>query len=250
MKVEELRNKSQKVTQARRRSPQPKRYSIFTIRRFVMKTSKSLLKQRTPWFVTGLVSMSLMLFAISGCERPAEINTNQGGTSQNSPTPCPSSQSPKDQLLEASKAAGVNIHADEVFSVSRGSESFIGAPIAGWETIPATALPNGVDFGFAYFSTEEPRVPAGYYRLKGFADVRAVGTVKGRVQLLDRSNKVAAELPAEIQVHSMTVPAEASSQRSFLTAITTGDRHRIWFRCPNGECIIIDVLLPRTFAIH
>lgn len=214
-----------------------------------MKTRKSILKQRTPWFVIGLLSFSLLLLGISGCDKNGG-NTNQGAGSQTAASPCPPSQSPKDQLVEASKAAGVNIHVEEVFSLSRGSESVVAAPIAGWEKIPATALAKGVDFGFAYFATEEPRVPAGYYSLKGFADVKEVGTVKGRVQLIDRGGKVAAELPAEVEVHSMTVPPEAANQRSFVAALTTGDRQRIWFRCPNGECIRIDVLRPRVLAIH
>lgn len=210
-----------------------------------METRKSLMKQGTRWFVIGLLSFSPLLFGFSGCEKPA----NEGATNRSSPTPCPTSQSPKDQLLEASKAAGVNVHAEEVFSVSRDSESVIAAPIAGWEKIPATALAKGVDFGFAHFSTEEPRVPAGYYSLRAFADVNAVGTVQGRVQLLDRAGKVAAELPAQIEVHSLTIPLEAANQRSFVVGIPRKQRQGIWFRCPNGVCIVIETLRERNFPM-
>lgn len=209
-----------------------------------MKTSKSLMKRRTPWFAIGLLSFSPLLFGFSGCETPKD----GGPTSQ--ATPCPPSKSPKDQLVDASKAAGVNVNAEEVFSVSRDSESVIAAPIAGWEKIPATALAKGVDFGFAYFSTEEPRVPAGYYRLKAFADVTAVGTVKGRVQLLDRGGQVTAELPADVEVHSLTVPAEAATQRSFVVGIPRERRQGIWFRCPNGVCIVIGTLRDRVLQTH
>ncbi len=213
-----------------------------------MKTSKSLMKQRTPWFVLALLSLSLLVLGISGCERPAsDLSTNQASTS--SPTPCPKDQSPKDQLVDASKAAGVNIHVDEVFGLSRGAETVTSAPIAGWEKIPATALAKGVDFGFAYISTEEPRVPAGYYTMRGFADVTSVGTVKGRVQLVDRGGNVAAELPSEVEVHSLTVPAEAANARSFVTATNVGDRILFWHRCPNGVCIRVPIFVPRRFPI-
>ncbi len=213
-----------------------------------MKTRKSLMTQRTAWIVVGLLSLSFLVVGISGCDGTTNLNSNQT-TSQSSPTPCPKGESANDQLITASKAAGVNVHAEEAFTVSRGSETITTAPIAGWEKIPATDLAKGVDFAYGYFSSQEPRIAAGNYTLRATADVRAVGTVKGRVQFVDRGGKVAAEVPADIEVHSLTVPAEAASRRSFVTTTIVAERLNLWHRCPNGVCVRTPIFLPRDFPI-
>jgi hypothetical protein len=195
-----------------------------------MKPRNLLVKKRTVWFAAGVLSFSLLLLGVSACKQPA-------------------SQSPSEQLVKASKDAGVNVHPEEVFTLSRGGETITGAPIVGWEQIPATALVNGVEFGYAYIATENPRVPAGYYKLKGFAQASQVGTVEGRVQLIDQGGRVAAELPSQVEIHSMTVPPEASRSRSFVTAVVQGDRNLIWFRCPNGVCFRFQLLHPRLLAV-
>lgn len=194
-----------------------------------MKPRNQLMKQRTLWFATGVLSFSLLLLGVSACRQPT-------------------SQTPGEQLVKASKDAGVNIHAEEVFTLSRGGETITGAPIVGWEQIPATAHANGVEIGYAYISSEEPRIPAGYYKLKGFANPSQVGTVEGRVQLIDQGGKVAAELPSQVEIHSMTVPPEAARSRSFVTAVADGNRNVIWFRCPNGVCFRFPILRPRLLA--
>ena len=214
-----------------------------------MKIRKSLMEQRKPWIVVGLLSFSFLLVGFSGCDQTANLNSNQT-TTQSSPTPCPKGESANDQLLTASKAAGVNVHAEELFTVSRGSETVTTAPIVGWEKIPATDLAKGVDFAYGYFSTQEPRVPAGNYTLRATADVRAVGTVKGRVQFVDRQGNVAAEVPADIEVHSLTVPAQAATQRSFVTSTLVVDRIYVWHRCPNGVCVRFPILQARDLTIH
>ena len=197
-----------------------------------MKPRNLLVKQRTLWFAAGVLSFSVLLVGVSSCRQPT-------------------SQSPGEQLVKASKDAGVNVHPEEVFTLSRGGETITAAPIVGWEQIPATALANGVEFGYAYIATEEPRIPAGYYKLKGFAKPSQVGTVEGRVQLIDQGGRVAAELPSQVEIHSMTVPTEAARSRSFVTAVVQGDRNLIWFRCPNGVCFRMQLLHPRLLAtIH
>ena len=199
-----------------------------------MKSKNPLRKQRTQLFAMGVLLFSLLLSGVSACKEPAAT-----------------SQTPGEQLVKASKEAGVNVHPEEVFTLSRGNETITGAPIVGWEQIPATAHANGVEFGYAYISTEEPRIPAGYYKLKGFVQANQVGTTEGRVQLIDKGGKVAAELPSQVEIHSLTVPAEAARSRSFVTAIAQGNRNVIWFRCPNGVCFRMPVLRDRVLtAVH
>ncbi|HEV7890330.1 MAG TPA: hypothetical protein VGP08_06810 [Pyrinomonadaceae bacterium] len=194
----------------------------------------------TPRVAIGLLFLSLLQVGLPGCSKPKETNIS-------------------DRLLEASKDAGVQVNPEEVFSISRGAETVAVAPIAGWEQVPATDLRKGTNIGYAYFSTQEPKVPSGYYTLKAFADVDNVGTVAARVQLLDRSGKVAGEIPAEVEVHSLTVPPEAASLRTFVTATDDrvssqtqnipGLRPRIWLRCPNGVCFRIPVFAQRRALV-
>ena len=199
-------------------------------------TRRRAAKRVAPRVAVGLLALSLLQFGVAGCSRPKE--TNPGG-----------------QLLEASKEAGVQVNAEEVFTLSRGAETVAVAPIAGWEQVPATDLRKGVNVAYAYFSTQEPKVPAGYYTLKAYADVNGVGTVAARVQLVDRGGKVVGEIPAEAEVHSLTVPPTAASQRTFVTTtddreavatqVAPGIRPRIWIRCPNGVCLRWVVFGPR-----
>ena len=205
-----------------------------------MKPGNLLVKPRTLWFAAGVLSISLLLLGISACKQPTSQDPGDRLV-----------KGPGEQLIKASKDAGVNIHPEEVFTLSRGGETITGAPIVGWEQIPATAHANGVEFGYAYIATEEPRIPAGYYRLKGFVKASQVGTAEGRVQLIDQGGRVAAELPSQVEIHSMTVPPEAARARSFVTALAQNDRSVIWFRCPNGVCFRMQVLQPRLLAtIH
>jgi hypothetical protein len=183
----------------------------------------------TPRCALGLLCFVLAQSGISGC-----ATLPQGSDSGS-------------QLIAMSQAAGVQVHPQEVFTVSRGNETVTVAPKVGWEQVPATALPNGVDFAYGYFSTAELNVPRGYYTLRAIANPTGVGTVPARVQLIDRAGRVAAEIPAEIEIHSMTVPAEAALSRSFVSAIVSGRQQGIWLRCPNGQCIRLFILRNRIF---
>jgi hypothetical protein len=149
--------------------------------------------------------------------------------------------SPAAQLIAASKAAGIEVLPDQVFTVSRGNETFVTAPIASWLRTPAAELRNGVNIAFAYVAATEPKVPPGYYTIRAFADDIRVGTVPGRAQLIDRNGKVAAEIPGQVEIHSLTVPPNART-----IFVTTGGaspegRIRLWVRCDNGQCFLFGV---------
>ena len=159
------------------------------------------------------------------------------------------------KLVAASRSARIKVNPAEYFSITQGKETFSAAPAAGWENIPPTAMRNGVTIGFAYFSTEDPKIPKGYYTLKAYADVKEVGTVAARVQLIARNGKVVAEIPAQADVFSLTVPPSSAKK----VVITTDARRHvaegapsllpqgriICFCCSNGECVCF-----RGFAGH
>jgi len=154
------------------------------------------------------------------------------------------------QLWEASKAAGLEVSRDEIFAISRGDESFVTVPIAAWAQIPASQLQKGVNFAFSYFSTTVPNVPVGYYTLRVFADGSRLGTVAAKIQLIDQHGKVTAEIPAQVEIHSLTVPP--NSRTTYVTTsgeISTepaGQSIWVWHRCSNGQCVLIDILKPRV----
>ncbi|MFY9554886.1 MAG: hypothetical protein WAV20_18205 [Blastocatellia bacterium] len=187
-----------------------------------------------------VVSVVLALGVSQSMWLTASAQMQEGGTSKGLATT-------GRLLVSASKLARVKVHSEEVFSIARGTEALAVAPVAGWERIPATQMRNGVNIAFAYFDTKEPKVRRGYYTLKAYANVTEVGTVDARVELIDRSGRVAGEIPAQAEIHSLTVPPEAASRRTFVTTATAvqtpinPNRPRIWFRCPNGVCIIVGV---------
>ena len=152
------------------------------------------------------------------------------------------------QLVAASRAAKVQVHPEEFFSMTQGTETFSVAPVVGWQRTPATDLRKGVNIGYGYFSTAEPRIPRGYYTLRAYADVNDVGTIAARIQFIDRSGRVAAELPAQADIHSLTVPPGAASIRPTISTASgrvteamrpmlPGGRIIVCFCCSNGVCV-------------
>lgn len=152
------------------------------------------------------------------------------------------------QLVAASRTAKVRIHRGQFFSMTQGTETFSAAPAAGWERTPPTQLRKGANIGFGYFSLADPRIPAGYYTLRAFADVKDIGTIDAKIQFIDRRGKVAAEIPAQAEIHSLTVPPGAESKPPIITtaalranpALPVG-RIIVCFCCSNGACICISV---------
>jgi hypothetical protein len=158
------------------------------------------------------------------------------------------------RLVAASRSARIRVNRAEYFSITQGTETFSAAPAAGWENIPPTAMRNGATIGFAYFSTEDRKIPKGYYTLKAYADVKEVGVVAARVQLIARNGRVVAEIPAQADVFSLTVPPNSAKR----VVLTTDRRHGaegtspllpqgriICFCCSNGVCVCF-----RAFAGH
>jgi len=152
------------------------------------------------------------------------------------------------QLIAASRTAKVKIHRAQFFSMTQGTETFSAAPAVGWERTPPTELRNGANIAFGYFSLSDPRIPAGYYTLRAFADVKYTGTIEAKVQFIDRRGKVVAEIPAQAEVNSLTVPPGAESKPPIITtaarranpALPMG-RIIVCFCCSNGVCICVSV---------
>lgn len=188
---------------------------------------------RLPLRFCAILTLGVLYVSVSGCPKDKVM------------------RNPADELLSASKSAGVDVRGDEAFTIASGNEIFVTAPVTGWEQLPASQLKGGVNIAFAYVGTSVPNVPPGYYTLKAFADGSRLGTVDAKVQFIDREGKVAAEIPAEAEIHSLTVPAKAASLHTFVTTLTRNsstsvNQRVIWFRCPNGECIRFPVLRPLT----
>jgi hypothetical protein len=144
-----------------------------------------------------------------------------------------------EQLLEASKAANREIVAEETFTISRGREALVIAPLKAWADIPATKLPSGIDIAFAYVNIASLGAPAGYYTLRMYSDDVRIGNIKAKLQFIDREGKVAAELLTDAEIHQLTVPAGPRS--IFVTTMTpsggqSGNESMIWIRCSNGTC--------------
>ena len=143
---------------------------------------------------------------------------------------------------EAAKAAGASIRAEDVVTHAGASRAITIAPLTTWERVPATALRDGVDFAFAHFSRAAGDLPAGHYTLRASADVSKTGTFPATVQLIDKQRKVAGTLEAIVQVHSLTIPEQASTRRSFVTISGAPDQKEegsthIVVCCPNGYCV-------------
>lgn len=109
-------------------------------------------------------------------------------------------------LRQASERLGVPVRTERLVTVSQGGATFISAPAANLESVPATQLPQGVNVAVAYLDSPGQRYPAGFYTLRAVADARQPGTVEGRMQVVDANRQVAGEIPARYEIFSMTLP--------------------------------------------
>jgi hypothetical protein len=111
-----------------------------------------------------------------------------------------------DLIRQASERLGVPIRTERMVTVSQGGATFLTAPAANLESVPATELPRGVDVAVAYLDSPGQTYPAGFYILHGVANAQQPGTVEGRIQLLDANRRVAGDIPARFEIFSMTLP--------------------------------------------
>lgn len=163
----------------------------------------------------------------------------------------PCNEELRTQLLEAAGQAGVAVNPDDILtSVSEGG-TVATTTITGYEDVPGSALPGGVNAGFIYLDAPGSGIPAGFYTLRASAqpeDLR-VGAFPGRVELVSASGAVAANLPASIDAFSLEVPNPLPFPRTTITqdlqrtevANLTAKARRwritITIRCPNGTTI-------------
>lgn len=143
-------------------------------------------------------------------------------------------------IREAGARMGIPIRTERVVSVARERTLLITAPAVNLEDIPATALRQGADIAVAYVDSPGSRVPKGFYKLRAFADVRATGTIAGRIDFVDVAGKVVAEVPSTVEVQSLTLPPR--DPNSFTeVALRSGaaNCHATWvcYLCPNGHWI-------------
>lgn len=159
----------------------------------------------------------------------------------------------REALFKAAAESGVKLNLEQTVTASSESITFAGSSIAGFEQIPATRLPRGVDAGFIYLNAPESGIPADFYRLHTQAPNPQKGVHEGTVSLVSRSGKVVAQLPATLETWSMEVPRPLPYERTLMEAqlhnepassegaMAARPRLTIIIRCPNGTTIIIRI---------
>ena len=146
-------------------------------------------------------------------------------------------------LVEAGHDAGVAINPAETYSVVRSRSSFVLAPIRGYENVEAISLPQGVDVAFGYFQSATNRIPAGFYKLRASAPDVRLGKITGTLQFIAQDGSVALEVPARMDVRSLTLPERPLTKRTFIESVVvmsalTRNRQRMsWIICSNGLII-------------
>ncbi len=154
----------------------------------------------------------------------------------------------EEQMHMAAAKAGVRIQTEEMVVLSRDRATFAVAVIDGFEHVPATSLPKGVDFGFAFIDAPQSGIETGYYTLRATAPDPQLGENEATVQLIDRFGRAVSEQPSVIDVFSMELPDDPAAERSVVGAsLETNEAFRlirieIYIYCPNGVII--------CFALH
>lgn len=156
---------------------------------------------------------------------------------------------PRTALFKAAEEAGVPLNHAQTVTASAEGVTFAGTSVAGFEQVPATRFPEGVDVGFVYLDAPRSGIPAGFYRLNAHANREDIqqGTYRGTVGLISGDGKEVARVPAQMDTWSMEVPSPLPFERTSLEArIQPRDFGHpaeriiiIIIRCPNGTTIVI-----------
>jgi hypothetical protein len=162
-------------------------------------------------------------------------------------------------IHQAGERMKVPVRTERMVYVAQAGALLVSAPAANLEGIPATELPHGVNLGISYFDLPGQKIPKGYYKMRVLADVKQVGRIEGRVQIINAKGEIVAQLPATIEVKSMTVPKDSKPQLTSPTLCTgtacsigagngtpsPGARLWLCFSCTNG--FIVCCQLPWYF---
>src|SRR5690349_3270637 len=120
-------------------------------------------------------------------------------------------------ILQAGKRLGVPVRTERMVHLAQGSVSWFAASVANLESTPATELPRGVNIGVAYFDLLGQKFPKDFYKIRAFANVKQVGRFEGKAQLINDQGAIVGELPATVEVKSMTLPERSPSGLTSLT---------------------------------
>jgi hypothetical protein len=129
------------------------------------------------------------------------------------------------QLREAGERLGLPVRSEGMVQFTEGGATMFLAPAVSLDAIPATRYPDGVDLGIAYLDLPPSArrasggaLPKGFYKLRGFAaSANQVGPVDGKIQLIDGKGRVVAELPASLQIRSLTVPPPSPGRQTLIS---------------------------------
>jgi len=159
-------------------------------------------------------------------------------------------------LSQAGERLGVPVQTERMVHFAQAGAALSTAPAANLDTIPATELPRGVNVAVAYVDSPGANVPTGFYTVRAIADARQVGTIEGRVQLVDARGRVASESPASFDIQSMTIPDRRTidvttvSLSSIRLAGHCNAAYETCYCCTNGWIVCTRrLLVPRDIAI-
>lgn len=124
-------------------------------------------------------------------------------------------------LRQAGERLQVPVRTESTVHFAQDGVSWFAASAANLESLPATELSGGVNVGVAYFDLPDQKFPKGFYKIRASADVKQVGRVDAKGQLINDKGEIVGEMRATIDVKSMTVP-EGSTSRFTAISICTG----------------------------
>lgn len=198
-----------------------------------------------------LTTLFAALFLVSGVARAeGDLLAAYVPRADEAPAPLACVDLPGD-LIQAAASAGIPINQGQIVTATSETITAAATSIAGFEQIPATRFPQGVNVGFVFLNAPSLGIPAGYYRLNATAnaqDIR-VGSYGGAVGFFSPSGAQVARLPATFETTSLSVPSPLPFPRTQVslridTEQITGAAQRrsylvIIIHCPNGTTIVI-----------